>query len=451
MKTRFSFGGVVSLLVAGVGGRPVRAEDVGELATTHDYRPRANAATVQDLRWAYWRDLQSLPTPRLGDASIWRGVQLAWVRNFRPAFVGPGGVDPQYWIRCASSGVDAEGNHLCSGADADAQAALRQTATLTVLTESAPAVDYSRCRPRQMIPAPELIARDCPQCSIKPVSVLDGVSNPGVVFSNFGVNPAPAVVNPSTLAPLMSLKPAASIFPMFAGRERPAGALLAANGDVARVAYLDEGAAAVRYEAPSAAVSARVAGVPQSAVAAFSEETGRLMMPIGAAAATRAGVTMLDPATGARSFRVLTSGTLTVPEAAAVAPGTRALFVVDRRSAGERRLVRIGPSLEVEHVTSLPASGAVTLAPEVGSRLAVGWSNAGRYGAALLDVGEARVRVLASTAGAGTLDVAPRASEKGLEFVASASASAEKRRVIAPLAAAPTPLVNLDSLLRNGR
>jgi hypothetical protein len=148
---------------------------------------------------------------------------------------------------------------------------------------------------------------------------------------------------------------------------------------------------------------------------------------------------------------VLTSGTLTMPEAAAVAPGTRALFVVDRRSAGERRLVRIGAALELELITTLPASGVITLAPEVGSRLAVGWSNAGRFGAALLDVGEARVRVLASTAGVGTLDVAPRASEKGLEFVASTSASAEKRRVIAPLAATPTFLANLDSLLRNGR
>ena len=100
--------------------------------------------------------------------------------------------------------------------------------------------------------------------------------------------------------------------------------------------------------------------MPQSAVAALSDETGRLMMPIGATAATRAGVTMLDPATGARSFRVLTSGTLTMPEAAAVAPGTRALFVVDRRSAGERRLVRVGAALELELVTTLPASGAIT-------------------------------------------------------------------------------------------
>ena len=127
------------------------------------------------------------------------------------------------------------------------------------------------------------------------------------------------------------------------------------------------------------------------------------------------------------------------------------LHVAAHEKSGHARLVRIGAALELELITTLPASGVITLAPEVGSRLAVGWSNAGRFGAALLDVGEARVRVLASTAGVGTLDVAPRASEKGLEFVASTSASAEKRRVIAPLAATPTFLANLDSLLRNGR
>ncbi len=69
----------------------------------------------------------------------------------------------------------------------------------------------------------------------------------------------------------------------------------------------------------------------------------------------------------------------------------------------------------------------------------------------MIDVRGEVTRVLAVATGSGQLDVAPRASEKGLEFVASASASAEKRRVIAPLAATPTPLVNLDALLRNGR
>jgi hypothetical protein len=121
------------------------------------------------------------------------------------------------------------------------------------------------------------------------------------------------------------------------------------------------------------------------------------------------------------------------------------------RARARRRLVRIGPSLEVEHVTSLPASGAVTLAPEAGARLALGWSNGRRYGAALLDARGLAVRVLASAAGPGTLDVAPRASEKGLEFVTSVGASSEKRRVVVAPLIASRALGDLDSLLRNGQ
>ena len=326
----------------------------------------------------------------------------------------------------------------------------RRWASLVTMTESAPAVDYSRCRPRQIFPAPDLIARDCPQCSIKPVAFLDTVTSPGIVFSNLGVSPAPPVVNPSAVGPLLSLTPATGLLPTVAYRA-PAGALLSSSGEVKRVAYLDESTGAVRYDASPGSVSALVSGVPQGSVATMDDATGRLVMPIGAAQSGRPGVTQLDLQSGARAFRPLTSGTLTTPEAAAYAPGTRALFVVDRTSPGERRLVRVGEALEATRIASLPASGAITLAPEVGGRLAMGWSNAGSYGAALIDVRGEVTRVLAVATGSGQLDVAPRASEKGLEFVASASASAEKRRVIAPLAATPSPLVNLDSLLRNGR
>lgn len=61
------------------------------------------------------------------------------------------------------------------------------------------------------------------------------------------------------------------------------------------------------------------------------------------------------------------------------------------------------------------------------------------------------VRELASTAGVGTLDVAPRASEKGLEFVTSASPSAEKVRRVVPFTVPSRALGDLDSVLRNGR
>jgi hypothetical protein len=236
----------------------------------------------------------------------------------------------------------------------------------------------------------------------------------------------------------------------FAARA-PAGALLAPSGDVARVAFVDETSGAVRYEASPAAVSARISGIPQSPVAAMDEATGRLVMALGTAQSARAGLTQVDLRSGARSFRALSAGSITTPEVASFAPGTASLFVVDRTSPGERRLVRVGEALEATGVSPLPASGVITLAPEAGGRLAVGWSNAGAYGAALLDVRNSTTRVLAVATGRGQLDVAPRASEKGLEFVASASAAAEKRRVVVPLATSAAPLVNLDSLLRNGR
>ncbi len=438
---------------AGTASKWLRAERAGEIKTIHDYRQKANPASVQDLRWAYWKDLPSLPTAAIGTKGLWKGAHMSWVRTFETGKMEIG-ADPGStpgWVNCSAAGVNPLGDFLCGTGDADAQAALRQSASLVSLTEDAPSIDYSQCRPRQMIPIPDLIARDCPMCSMKPVSVIDMVSNPGVIFSSVGVNPAPAFINPNILRPLTGLKPAMGNITVFSSPMQPAGALLTPTGAVSHLSFVEPSTGAVRYDLAPTNLSAAVNGVPQSAVAAMDSSRGRVLMPIGTTTNRRAGVTSIDLATGARVFRDLTAGTLGAPEASAYLPDTRELMVVDRVSAGQRRLVRIGETLEVEVVATLPASGDLSIAPESGGQLAIGWSNASSYGAALLKPTPSGLLQVASTVGAGHLDLTPRASEKGLELLTSTSTTSAKRRSIVLRTGAANPVTNLDSLLRTGR